>query len=149
MTDTALSALLRAVPVALLVVDPEARILGANEPAEALLGPVPGTRPIVTVLRHPEVNAALDAVLAGQDRARLNVTLKLADHRVLCEVTVTRLDAPGLQGAAISIETQVPNGLRIDAAQQRGCMCRHQSLRVAPLAKHLQCMNDAAQIMRR
>ena len=110
MTDTALSALLRAVPVALLVVDPEARILGANEPAEALLGPVPGTRPFVTVLRHPEVNAALDAVLAGQDRARLNVTLKLADHRVLCEVTVTRLDAPGLQGAAISIEDRSRDG---------------------------------------
>ena len=119
MTEATLSALLGAVPVALLVVDEGARILGANEPAETLLGPVPAGRPFVTVLRHPEVNAALDAVLgrsglagAGQDgagqngegRARLNVTLKLADHRVLCEVTVTRLAAPGLQGAAISIE---------------------------------------------
>lgn len=47
---------------------------------------------------------------AGQDRARLNVTLKLADHRVLCEVTVTRLDAPGLQGAAISIEDRSRDG---------------------------------------
>jgi two-component system phosphate regulon sensor histidine kinase PhoR len=110
MTGATLAALLGAVPVALLVVDEDARILGANEPAETLLGPVPGGRPFVTVLRHPEVNAALDAVLAGSvlsgsGRARLNVTLNLADHRVLCAtVTVTRLDAPGLRGAAISIE---------------------------------------------
>ena len=104
MTDPTLAALLRAVPVALLVVDERARILGANEAAEALLGPVPGHRPFVTVLRHPEVNAALDGVLAGGLRARLNVTLPLADHRVLCEVTVTRLAAPRLSGAAISIE---------------------------------------------
>ena len=104
MTEATLSALLGAVPVALVVVDDGARILGANEPAEALLGPVPGGRPFVTVLRHPEVNAALDAVLTGSGRARLNVTLNLADHRVLCEVTVTRLDSPGLRGAVISIE---------------------------------------------
>ena len=104
MTEATLAALLGAVPVALVVVDDGARILGANEPAEALLGPVPGGRPFVTVLRHPEVNAALDAVLTGSGRARLNVTLNLADHRVLCEVTVTRLDSPGLRGAVISIE---------------------------------------------
>ena len=97
-------ALLRAVPVAMLVVDHQSRIQGANEPAEALLGPVPGGRPFVTVLRHPEVNAALDAVLAGQDRARLDVTLNTGDRRVSCQVMVTRLDSPRLNGAAVSIE---------------------------------------------
>ncbi|WP_104490952.1 ATP-binding protein [Paracoccus denitrificans] len=104
MIEARLHALLRAVPVAMLVVDRQARILGANEPAEALLGAVPGGRPFVTVLRHPEVNAALDAVLAGQERARLNVTLGAADRRVFCEVTVTALQAPGLLGAAVVIE---------------------------------------------
>ena len=121
MTGATLSALLGAVPVALLVVDGAARILDANEPAEALLGPVQAGRPFVTVLRHPEVNAALDAVLAnsgtssgtssgsGPAQVRLSVTLNLADHRVLCDVMVTRLDArtsdaPEFQGAAISIE---------------------------------------------
>ena len=99
-----LPAVLRAVPVAMLVVDQQARILGANEPAEALLGAIPGGRPFVTVLRHPEVNAALDAVLAGQDRARLDVTLNAGDRRMSCLVTVTRLQSPRLQGAAISIE---------------------------------------------
>lgn len=104
MIDSTLPALLRAAPVAMLVVDTQARILGANEPAETLLGPAPGGRPFVTVLRHPEVNAALESVLAGQDRARLDVTLNADDRRMLCLVTVTRLNVPGLRGAAIGIE---------------------------------------------
>ncbi|MBT0780802.1 ATP-binding protein [Paracoccus sp. pheM1] len=104
MIEERLHALLRGVPVAMLAVDGHARIIGANEAAEALLGAVPGGRPFVTVLRHPEVNAALDAVLAGQERARLAVTLGAADRRVFCEVTVTALRAPGLVGAAVAIE---------------------------------------------
>ncbi|RDW12685.1 ATP-binding protein [Paracoccus thiocyanatus] len=104
MIETRLHALLRGVPVAMLAVDGQARIIGANEAAEALLGAVPGGRPFVTVLRHPEVNAALEAVLSGQERARLNVTLGAADRRMFCEVTVTALAAPGLTGAAVAIE---------------------------------------------
>ncbi len=105
MIEARLHALLRGVPVAMLAVDMQSRIIGANEAAEALLGPIAGQRPFVTVLRHPEVNAALDAVLAGgQDRARLNLTLGAAERRVFCEVTVTALDAPGLRGAAVAIE---------------------------------------------
>ncbi|MEG4645282.1 PAS/PAC sensor signal transduction histidine kinase [Paracoccus pantotrophus] len=103
MIEERLHALLRGVPVAMLAVDSHARIIGANEAAEALLGAVPGGRPFVTVLRHPEVNAALDAVLAGQERAQLAVTLGAADRRVFCEVTVTALRAPGLLGAAVAI----------------------------------------------
>ncbi|UFM64919.1 PAS domain-containing protein [Paracoccus sp. MA] len=104
MIEARLHALLRGVPVPMLVVDGHARIIGANEAAEALLGTVPGGRPFVTVLRHPEVNAALDAVLAGQDRAPLTATLGAADRRVFCEVTVTALRAPGLNGATVAIE---------------------------------------------
>ncbi|SIP86936.1 PAS/PAC sensor signal transduction histidine kinase [Paracoccus thiocyanatus] len=104
MIETRLHALLRGVPVAMLAVDGQARIIGANEAAEALLGAVPGGRPFVTVLRHPEVNAALEAVLSGQERARLNVALGAADRRMFCEVTVTALAAPGLTGAAVAIE---------------------------------------------
>ena len=105
MIEARLHALLRGVPVAMLVVDRQARIMGANEPAEALLGPVPGGRPFVTVLRQPEVNAALDGVLAGQqDRAQLSLALGAAERRVFCAVTVTRLDAPGLAGATVAIE---------------------------------------------
>ncbi|WP_199258823.1 ATP-binding protein [Paracoccus binzhouensis] len=104
MIEARLHALLRAVPVPMLAVDRQARIIGANELAEALLGPAPSGRPFVTVLRHPEVNAALDAVLSGQDRARLTLTLGATERRVFCEVTVTALDAPGLSGAAVAIE---------------------------------------------
>ncbi|MFC3570962.1 ATP-binding protein [Paracoccus simplex] len=104
MMEARLHALLRAVPVPMLAVDRQARIVGANELAEALLGPAPSGRPFVTVLRHPEVNAALDAVLSGQDRARLTLTLGAAERRVFCEVTVTALDAPDFSGAAVAIE---------------------------------------------
>lgn len=109
MIEARLHALLRGVPVPMLVVDAQTRIIGANELAEALLGPAPSGRPFVTVLRQPEINAALDAVLdavrAGrQDRARLNLTLGVADRRVLCEITVTGVDAPGLTGATVAIE---------------------------------------------
>lgn len=104
MSETPLEALLSAVPTAMLVVDRQARILGANAVAEALLGPVPAARPFVTVLRQPQINAALDAVLAGQDRARLAATLPSGARRLSCEVLVTRLDVPGLRGAAISID---------------------------------------------
>ena len=104
MTAAGLDALLRAVPVAMLAVDRRARIVGANEAAEALLGPVPAGRPFVTVLRQPEINAALDAVLAGQAQVRLSVTLGAAGRRVPCEVTVTALDAPGPRGAAVALE---------------------------------------------
>ncbi|MFT4013283.1 MAG: ATP-binding protein [Paracoccus sp. (in: a-proteobacteria)] len=94
--------LLRAVPMAMLVVDPHARIAGANDAAEALLGPIFPARPFVTVLRNPEVNAALDAVLAGAGRARLDASLSLRGRATLCAVTVTPL--AGGQGAAIAIE---------------------------------------------
>ncbi|KGJ06079.1 two-component system, OmpR family, phosphate regulon sensor histidine kinase PhoR [Paracoccus halophilus] len=104
MIDPTLLAVLRGVPVAMLVVDQKARIVSANETAEALLGPIPAERPFVTVLRHPEVNAALEGVLEGRERARLNVTLGAADRRVFCEVTVTPLEARPLHGAIISIE---------------------------------------------
>lgn len=100
MTPDQLRELLKAVPVAMLVTDAQARLVGANDAAEALLGPIPSARPFVTVLRHPEVNAALESVLAGAERARLNATLSVKGRSVLCAVTVT----PLLKGAAIAIE---------------------------------------------
>lgn len=96
--------LLAGVPVAMLVTDPQARVIAANDAAEALLGPIPSARPFVTVLRHPEVNAALDSVLAGAERARLNVTLSNNGRAVICAVTVTPLKAALGRGAAIAIE---------------------------------------------
>ncbi|MTH33965.1 PAS domain-containing protein [Paracoccus limosus] len=104
MTTEQLRELLRAVPVATLVVDAQSRVFGANDAAEALLGPIPSPRPFVTVLRQPEVNAALDAVLAGADRVRLNVALAGQGGQVFCAVTVSPLTMTGRRGAVIAIE---------------------------------------------
>ncbi|UXU74063.1 MULTISPECIES: ATP-binding protein [unclassified Paracoccus (in: a-proteobacteria)] len=104
MTGDGLHQILRGVPIAILAVDAEGRVMGANEAAEALLGHIPGGRPFVNVLRQPEVISALDSVLAGQDRAQLSAALGSAERRVLCEVTVTALRAPPWTGALIAIE---------------------------------------------
>ncbi|ATQ56979.1 ATP-binding protein [Paracoccus yeei] len=104
MTPEALRQVLRAVPIAMLVTDRNARLVGANDAAEALLGPIPSARPFVTVLRHPEINAALESVLAGAERARLNATLPAKGRSVFCEVTVTPLSLGGKGGAAVAIE---------------------------------------------
>lgn len=96
--------ILAAVPVAMLVTDAQARLIGANDAAEALLGPIPSARPFVTVLRHPEVNVALESVLAGAERARLNVTLSANGRSVFCAATVTPLGIGGGRGAAVAFE---------------------------------------------
>ncbi|MTH63799.1 two-component sensor histidine kinase [Paracoccus sp. DK608] len=96
--------ILRAVTVPMLVVDHYAKLIGANDAAEVLLGPIPSARPFVTVLRHPEINAALDAVLAGEERARLNATLMSQGRGVFCEVTVTAMQLEGRRAAAVVIE---------------------------------------------
>lgn len=104
MTSAELRDLLQGVPVAMLVADGASRVIGANQAAEALLGPVPSARPFVTVLRHPEVNAALDSVMAGGMRARLNATLSVKGRPVYCAVTVTPLAILGQRGVAVAIE---------------------------------------------
>ena len=52
------------IPLPVLIVDAQARMIGANPAAEALFGPNLLDRPFVTVIRHPAVLQALDRVLA-------------------------------------------------------------------------------------
>ena len=104
MTPEQLRQILAGVPVAMLVVDSRSRVVGANDAAEAFLGPIPSARPFVTVMRHPEVNAALDFVLEGAERARFNATLAMQGRSLFCEVTVTPMTVEKRRGAAIAIE---------------------------------------------
>ncbi|MBD9528284.1 ATP-binding protein [Paracoccus sp. PAR01] len=104
MSPDLLAQLLAAVPVPMAVVDAESRLIGGNDAMESLLGPVPSGRPFVTLLRHPEVNAALDSVLAGSPRARLNATMQTRNGKVMCEVTVTPMDLSKGRAAGITIE---------------------------------------------
>lgn len=95
---------LDAMPAAMLVADAQSRVIAANDAAERLLGPIPSARPFVTVLRHPEVNAALESVLKDGSRARLSATLGAQDRTVFCEITVTPLLVGGKTAAAVAIE---------------------------------------------
>ena len=52
------------IPLPVLIVDAQARMIGANPAAEALFGPNLLDRPFVTVIRHPAVLQALDRVLS-------------------------------------------------------------------------------------
>ena len=104
MNSDQLRELLHAVPVATLVVDSHSRVVGANDAAEALLGPIPAPRPFVTMLRHPEVNAALDSVLAGAERVRMNATLGTQGGQLFCAITVSPLTLDGARGGVVSIE---------------------------------------------
>ncbi|WP_134679377.1 sensor histidine kinase [Paracoccus ravus] len=104
MTEALLDQLLTAVPVPMVVVDDEARLMGGNAAMEALLGPVEAGRPFVHLLRHPEINAALDSVLAGGGQARLNASMASRNGKVSCDVLVTPLVFAGARAAGITLE---------------------------------------------
>lgn len=114
MDTVALQQICEAVPTPMLVVDRGARIVAANAAAGAMLGAGLTDRPFVTVLRHPGVNHAIDAVLGrasahtGADGAdsprRLQATLGARGRDHNCAVSVSALTVRGAPGAAVVIE---------------------------------------------
>ncbi|MDO5604439.1 MAG: ATP-binding protein [Paracoccus sp. (in: a-proteobacteria)] len=110
--------LIAAMPVPVLAVDGAARVMAANAAATALLGAPLTDRPFVTVLRHPVVVQAVDAVLdpahveppvpdptlmavaSGGHRNRVVISARGRD--IPAEITVSAL--PGRAGALIVIE---------------------------------------------
>lgn len=104
----------------MLVVDHGARIVVANTPAGAMLGAGLTDRPFVTVLRHPAVNLAIDAVLGGalapvepndgdpdallRQTRRVQATLGARGREHNCIVSVSPLMVRGAHGAAVVIE---------------------------------------------
>lgn len=104
MTPDHLGQVLGAVPLPVIALDEDARVIQANEAAEALFGPIPQGRPFVAVIRHPEVNAAAEAVVAGGGRHMLRATLQTRASKLPCRVTLTPLEVGGRRATAISIE---------------------------------------------
>ncbi len=120
--------LIAALPVAVLAVDPQARVTAANSAATALLGEALTDRPFVHVLRHPVVVQAVDAVLdpahvpppavdptlkavaSGGHRMRVRISARGRD--IPAEITVSAL--PGA-GALIVIE----DGSGVEEAEQQ------------------------------
>lgn len=121
--------LIAALPVAVLAVDRDARVTAVNAAATALLGEGLTDRPFVTVLRHPVVVQAVDAVLdpahvmppavdpslkavaSGGHRMRVRISARGRD--IPAEITVSAL--PDRAGALIVIE----DGSGIEEAEQQ------------------------------
>ncbi|WCR12317.1 PAS domain-containing protein [Paracoccus stylophorae] len=119
--------LLDGVPIPMLAVDGQARTIAANRAAEALFGPDLLNRPFVTILRHPDVIAALDRALdpesptppgpqlgpqlgpdaqrhAPQDGpARLRAQIAADGRLVAAEITVAPLPPALGRGATVAI----------------------------------------------
>lgn len=107
MDNAALQQLCEAVPVPMLVVDGDARVVVANAAATTMLGEALTNRPFVTVLRQALVNRAVEQALAAAGNgppARLSVTLSAKGHDRNCVVTVTPLTLARRPGAAVVIE---------------------------------------------
>lgn len=107
------------VPMPMLAVARDTRLLAANAPATSLLGsPVVG-RPFVTSLRHPGINAALEWVLeprgvapladpslpeAPQGGQRLRAMIAGEGRDISCDVTIAPLPVALGGGALITID---------------------------------------------
>jgi len=136
----AIAGFLQAVPVPLIAVDGAARVIGASPAAVALLGlrgetagaPLAG-RPFVTLLRHPQVNQALEAVLdparaPGVDTGlapapgaglRLRAVLASAGRDIACEITVSPLGPAGPAGGGALVSIQDLTALEHAEAMRR------------------------------
>ena len=119
MESRVVASFLRAVPLPLLAVDAGARVIGASPAAEAMLGPGLAGRPFVTVIRHPAVNQAVEAVLGGaapltppdpalplppEGGQRLRAVISALGRDLVCQLTVAPLPVSQGTGAVISVE---------------------------------------------
>ncbi len=82
-----------AIPDPLLLLDAGRRVLAANAAARELLGPRGTGRDLSLWLRHPEVLDAVAAVMGGERRRTVTLTLPVPVQRSF-EVHAVRLDEP-------------------------------------------------------
>ncbi len=116
MQPDVLRAILDGLPMPVLAVDPNLRILAANPAAQILFGAVLEQRPFVTVIRHPLVNQAVEDAVTRQDSdapeigrgadgiRRLQAVLSARGRDVSCNVSVSSLPMGAGTGALVSIE---------------------------------------------
>lgn len=100
MQTAEIRAILQAVPMALMLVDADQRVLAANPAAAALFGQPLEGRPCAAVLRHPDFLDGLDSALAGGQGAEARIVLSGVTGETHLSVTFTPL-ATGEGGAVL------------------------------------------------
>ena len=105
--DTA-SSVLAAVPIPMLLVGADERVVAANPPAEALLGPGLGGRHYITVLRQPPVVEAVEAALGTRSAAGGLYATARAGLTTTWRVTATPLEGEPAGAVAIAFEDTTP-----------------------------------------
>lgn len=118
MRASVLRPILDAVPLPMIAVDGRMRVILGNRAATRLFGDDLAGRPFVTVLRHPQVNAALEAVtnaghgLPPRDPTLpeappgghvLRATITARGRELACLVTMSPMEVPG-EGVLIAFE---------------------------------------------
>jgi two-component system phosphate regulon sensor histidine kinase PhoR len=91
-----LEAILEGLPLPVLEIDRERRLLLANRASKQLFGTVALGRDLVASVRDPALNEAVDRVLAGGEGCEVEVTLALPAERVLA----ARIEPAALPDAA-------------------------------------------------
>ncbi|MEI4486304.1 ATP-binding protein [Frigidibacter sp. MR17.14] len=95
--------LLAAVPMPLLLVGQDQRLLGANLPAQALFGAIEPGRPLVTVIRTPALLEALDTVLAGGGPVETRILRTGALQDISYLVRVSAVEGLGRRAALVAL----------------------------------------------
>jgi two-component system, OmpR family, phosphate regulon sensor histidine kinase PhoR len=94
----AAEAVIAAVPDPLILLDDRRQVVRANAQAATLVGGVAEPRDLATVLRHPAVLAAADAVLQGEAARVVDFAVTAPIERQL-QARIARTDRPSLEGA--------------------------------------------------
>ncbi|MCV6585045.1 MAG: ATP-binding protein [Marinibacterium sp.] len=99
MSDELIAGFLSAVPLASVLVDHSERIIGANDEAHALLGAQIDGRHVATVLRQPQVLAAVETTLSDRVSRHTRFVSNDGPQETLFDVTCRFVDGIGADRA--------------------------------------------------
>ncbi len=101
-----IEAVLAAVPLPMLLIGTDWRLIAANEPGLKLFGPAALDRHYNLSLRQPQLVEAIEAVGAGGDRRTLRVTLTFGMLETAFDVTVAPMPGVGVLCCFVDVTEQ-------------------------------------------
>ncbi|MDT8328055.1 MAG: ATP-binding protein [Roseovarius sp.] len=104
MPEQGIASVLAALPLAAVLVAPDARIIGANSAAGGLLGPALEGRHFMTALRQPDVLDAVEATMADRQPRQTTYHNSEAGRAHTYAVSVGFIDIAAAQGVLVCFE---------------------------------------------